>query len=68
MLAVTTGSLMANAYFLKNAHKKLETVYKSMIEQKTINEDNVKEHKLFNRKFSKIRRKQIRTELALEKR
>lgn len=68
MLAITSGSLMVNAYFLRNSHKKLETLYKSMIEQRLINDDNVKEHKQFKRRISRINAKQVRTELALEKR
>lgn len=68
MLAVTSGSLLVNAYFLRNSHRKIEMLYKSMIEQKLINDDNKKEHKTFKRRISRIHAKQVRTELALDKR
>lgn len=68
LVALCSGSLMVNAFFLRNSHKKLEILYKRMIEQKTINDDNQKEHKAFKRRFSRVRAKQARIELAIEKR
>lgn len=68
LIAISSGSLMVNAYFMRNAHKKLEMLYKKMIEQSSINEENTKEHRQFKRRFARVRAKQARIELALEKR